>query len=127
MQTSIFIAKLIGPILVVIGLTVLFKLEVLRDVARDVMAGSGLLFVAGILALLAGLVLVNTHNRWVWDWPVIITAFGWISILGGIVRIAFPGFARDFGGRMLAREGMLRVMGGAQLLLGAFLCWKGYF
>ena len=123
MQTSIFIAKLIGPIVVVAGLAGLLNPRAMRDMAREFLGSPALIFIAGIMALLAGLAVVNTHNVWVADWPVIITLFGWLSLAGGIIRIGFPDFTKSIGERMLANENVMRMIGGLQALIGAFLAY----
>jgi uncharacterized protein YjeT (DUF2065 family) len=127
MQTSLFIAKLIGPLVVVAGLSALFNPQPMRDMAREFLASRALIFIAGVMALLAGLALINTHNLWVADWPVIITAFGWLAAAGGVIRIGFPALTKSIGERMMENEMRLRVIGGVQLLIGAFLSYKGYF
>ncbi len=127
MQTSLFIAKLIGPLIVVAGLTSLLNPQVMRDMAREFLASRALMFIAGVMAMLAGLAVVNTHNLWVADWPVIITVFGWLSIVGGILRMGFPALTQSMGEKMMGSETALRVIGGVQVLLGGFLAYKGYF
>ena len=77
-------------------------------------------------ALLAGLVIVNTHNLWVADWPVIITIFGWLAVVGGIIRIALPDTVKSIAEAMLARDAVLRVVAVLQVALGAYLMMKGY-
>ena len=126
MHNSLFIAKLIGPVLVVAGLTAAFNTQLLREVGREFRASPALLFIAGFIALLAGLAVVNTHNIWVADWPVIITFIGWVALVAGVVRIGFPAIAKSMGETMLAKESLLRVIGVVQVLLGAFLMYKGY-
>ena len=49
-----------------------------------------LIFVAGLLSLTAGLAIVLSHNVWVGDWRVLITIFGWLGVIGGMVRIILP-------------------------------------
>jgi uncharacterized membrane protein len=63
-QTSVLIAKLIGPVLVVAGLTALVNPKALQEIGREVLASRALIFIAGFLALLGGLAIVNTHNIW---------------------------------------------------------------
>ena len=94
MQTSIFIAKLIGPILLVAAIAMLANAKDVREMARGFMEDRPLIYLSGILAMLAGLAIVNTHNIWMLGWPVIITIFGWASILGGIARMAAPQLVR---------------------------------
>jgi len=126
MQTSIFIAKLIGPILVVAGLTALLNPKHLHGIAREFIASPALIFIAGFLTLLGGLVIVNTHNVWTAGWPVLITLFGWIAIAAGILRISFPSLVKSVGEAMLAKQGLLRIAGGVQAVLGGFFMVKGY-
>ncbi|WP_331375195.1 hypothetical protein [Sinorhizobium chiapasense] len=47
-------------------------------------------YLSGLLSLLAGLAIVNLHNRWQMDWRVIITVLGWLMTIGGIIRIVLP-------------------------------------
>ena len=126
MNSSIFIAKLIGPILVVTGLMTLANPKALQEIAREFLASRALLFVAGSLALLAGLAIVNSHNIWIAGWPVIITLFGWMAIVAGLIRMAFPAVTKSIAEAMLSNFAVLRVVGGLQVALGAYLMTKGY-
>ena len=126
MQTSILIARLIGPIVALAGLTALINPKALQEMGREFLASRAMIFLAGFMALLAGLAIVNTHNLWTAGWPVIITIFGWLAVVGGIIRMAFPGLTKSIGEAMLAREGMLRVVGGIQAVIGVYLMVEGY-
>ncbi len=89
------------------------------------MSFAGINYLA-VLALLAGLAIVNTHNLWVAGWPVIITIFGWLAVVGGIIRIGFPGIVKAIAETMLARTAVLRVLALFQIALGAYLMVEGY-
>jgi uncharacterized protein YjeT (DUF2065 family) len=125
MTASILLARLIGPVLLVAGLTGLFNPKLLKELGREIIAGRALLFLAGILTLVTGLAIVNLHNVWA-GWPVIITLFGWIAIVSGIVRIAFQDLTRSLGEALMASDTVLRVAGITQVALGGFLAFKGY-
>ncbi len=126
MNSSILIAKLIGPILVVVGLTALANPKALQEMAQEFLTSRALIFIAGFLALLGGLAIVNTHNLWTAGWPVIITIFGWLAVVGGIIRMAFPALTKFIGEAMLSKLVALRVAGGLQIALGGYLMVKGY-
>ena len=126
MDASILLARLIGPVLVVVGLAALWDPGSLRAVAREFIDSRALLHLAGIMTLLAGLAIVNTHSRWEGGWPAIITLYGWLAIVGGTIRLAFPNRARAMGEAMLARPGMIRFSGAGQLALGVLLSAMGY-
>ncbi|MEM1200593.1 MAG: hypothetical protein AAGI06_14930 [Pseudomonadota bacterium] len=124
MQTSVFIAKLIGPMLVLSGLIGLFNPRHMRAVGEEFLQSRALIFVAGAMAFIAGLVVINTHSVWV-GWPIIITLLGWLMLAAGVVRMGFPGLVTSLGERMLATDTMLRGIGALPLALGAFLMMKG--
>ncbi len=126
MQTSILIARLLGPVLAVAGLAGLINPKAVQELAREFLASRALIFIAGVLALVAGLAIVNTHNLWTAGWPVIITIFGWLAVLGGVLRMAFPALTKSIGEAMLGNQALLRVAGAAQLALGAILMFVGY-
>ncbi len=89
MDTSLFIARLLGPLLLVVGAATLLNQANIRQMATDFLEQSPLVYVVGVLTLLGGLVIVNTHNVWQ-GWPVIITIFGWLCVIGGAIRILVP-------------------------------------
>ncbi len=126
MANSIFIAKLIGPFLIIVGIASISNIEHLKSIVREFMAGPAHLFIAGVIALVTGLVLVNTHNVWVSGWPVIITIIGWLALLGGIFRLVFPAFAVSMGKSMIDKTMFLRGAGLVQIVLGLYLSWQGY-
>lgn len=127
METSIFIARLMGPLVIVVGLTALITPKWLQEVAQEFLASRALIFLAGVMALLIGLAVVNTHNIWTAGWPVIITLFGWLAIAGGILRIGFPALTKSLGEAMLAKQSALRGIAACQVALGAYLSFVGYF
>ncbi len=126
MQTSILIARLLGPVLAVAGLAGLMNPKAVQEMGREFLASRALIFIAGVLALVAGLAIVNAHNLWTAGWPVIITIFGWLAVLGGVLRMAFPALTKSIGEAMLGNQALLRVAGAAQLALGATLMFVGY-
>lgn len=127
MDTSLFLAKLIGPILIVIGLGLLFNRAAYQVVAEEVVKSRALLFLAGALNLVAGLAIVLAHNEWDLSWQVIITIIGWFALIRGFLRILIPQQLGDFLSRILARGPRVLVGSGVvALIIGAVLAWKGF-
>src|SRR5260370_1285765 len=67
MSTSVFIARLIGPVMLVIGLAVFTNQRAFRDMAEEFLASRALLFLSGLLIMPVGLAIVLTHNIWAAD------------------------------------------------------------
>lgn len=126
METSLFLAQLIGPVLIVIGVGLLLKQTEFREMATDFLSSRALIFVSGLLTLVVGLAIVLTHNVWEFNWPVIITILGWLSVFGGVFRILFPDSVQSMGTSMLDKPAMMTVSGAIQIVLGLWLSYVGY-
>src|SRR4030088_2803068 len=90
MSTSVFIARLIGPVMLAIGLAVFANQSAFRDMAEEFLASRALIFLSGLLIMPVGLAIVLTHNIWAADGRVMITLFGWANAIGGAVRLGGP-------------------------------------
>lgn len=44
----------------------------------------------GYITFLLGLVTVVLHNLWVADWRIAVTILGWVTLIKGYMKIAFP-------------------------------------
>ena len=126
MQTSIFLAQLIGPLLLVMGLGMVADRDSFRAMAEEFLASRALIYIAGLLAFVPGLAIVLVHNVWAFDWRLIITLLGWLSVLGGIFRLLLPRQVTAVGSAVLARRNYLTMGGIAMLALGALLSLFGY-
>lgn len=123
---AIWISKFLGPIILVLSIPMIVTPERLQETTRRFLADSPLVLISGVLAMTAGLSIVNTHNVWVLDWPLIVTLFGWALVLGGVSRIVAPRVVDHVGGAMMDRPMMTRIVGAFWVSLGAFLTFKGY-
>ena len=126
MGTSIFLAKLIGPVCLVIGLALLINGAAFRTLAKEFLDSPALMFLSGVITLPAGLAIVLTHNIWAGDWRILITILGWLAVIGGAVRLLAPQRAAAVGRTMLANPSTLHISTGVYLLIGALLCFFGY-
>lgn len=126
MNTSILFAKYMGPVMLVAGLSMLVNGKNIDAVFEDFLNSPGLIYLAGVLALLIGLAIVNLHNIWALGWPVIITVFGWICIFAGIFRMGFPTAVKSMGGWMLKNRAFITFSAIFNAALGAFLTYQGY-
>jgi len=123
---AIWISKFLGPIILVLGIPMIVAPTGLQETTRRFLADSPLVLISGVLAMTAGLSIVNTHNVWVLDWRLIVTLFGWALVLGGASRIIAPRIVDHVGGAMMDRPTMTRIIGVFWAFLGVFLTFKGY-
>ncbi len=125
-NTSRYLAKLIGPVLLAIGIGMLVNAPVYRVLGAQVLHSTALIYLSGILALPAGIAILLAHNVWTADWRVIITVLGWLATIGGAVRIIVPQFVQHVGGAIF-HLAMLPFIGGVVVLVvGGVLGYFGY-
>ena len=127
LASSYWIAQILGPILLVIALGMVVNRQTYIAMAKDFLASPALIYLAGLLTLTAGLAIVLSHNLWVMGWPVVITIFGWLAIVGGFFRMAFPNIVARIGQSMIEKHSSLlwlSIM--ITALLGGALTWYGY-
>jgi hypothetical protein len=125
MSTSVFIARLIGPVMLVIGLAVFANQKAFRELAEEFLASRALLFLSGLLIMPAGLAIVLTHNIWAVDGRVMITMFGWLNLIGGAVRLVAPAYVMRTGRTMLDRSYFVPLAAATWIVAGSLFCLFG--
>ena len=118
MDTSLLLARLMGPVFLAAGAGLLLNPAHYSTMLRSFLMDAALYYFSGALALTVGVAILLFHNLWVADWRVAITVIGWLSVLKGVVRLIFPQAGQRFAGRLLGR-GILPGLGIAVVLLGA--------
>jgi hypothetical protein len=126
MDRSLFLARLMGPTFVAIALGMLMNLGLYESMIAEALHTGILFYLSGLLSLLAGLAIVNLHNTWCKDWRVIVTVFGWLMTIGGIIRIVVPQFAVTIGSNIYSGRAPTIVVALIVGTLGTFLSFKGY-
>src|SRR5216683_507222 len=125
MSTSVFIARLIGPVMLVIGLAVFTNQRAFREMAEEFMASRALMFLSGLLLMPAGLAIALTHNVWTADWRVLITLLGWLIAIGGALRLFAPVYVMQTGRAMLKRPHFIPVAAAIWVVAGSLFCLFG--
>ena len=127
MQTSVFLAKLIGPFAFLLGLAMLVNRARFHKLASEILASPALIFITGVVTFPAGLAIVLVHNRWALAWPLLITLLGWLALISGAIRILHPEPAAGFGRRFFDHPMTLPIAAAIYLGIGALLCFYGYY
>ena len=126
MQPAVFIARLIGPTFIVIGIGVLLNGSFYNAMVADAVKSPTLIYFAGLLALVPGLAVLNVYRAWTPDWRVVITILGWLMVIGGIVRIVLPQLIATLATDIYSGTPVLAIFAVIILVVGAYLSFEGY-
>ena len=126
MQTSVFLAKLIGPVMLLVGVSLLANEIAFRKMAQEFLRSPALMFFSGMIILPAGLAVVLNHNVWVMDWRVIITLLGWIAMISGAIRVFAPDRVTKFGRKAINRSEHITAAAVFWVVVGGVLCYFGF-
>jgi hypothetical protein len=128
MQSSTYLARLIGPVMLVAALGMLLNAAAFRAMAQDFLRSPPLVFLSGVLTMTAGMAIVLYHNVWTADWRLIITLLGWAGAVGGAARMTLPAGVKSIGEAVLGSKPWIMTTGGVfWLAISAVLCIYGYF
>ena len=70
MTPSTFIARILGPVLVIVGISLLLEGDNFRTMADEFLHSFALIYSSGVITLALGLAMLNVHHLWVRDWRV---------------------------------------------------------
>ncbi len=84
MEKSQLIASLMGPTLIVLGITEAMNMHIFEHQTGPT------IYLNGLIVFVAGLSLVRFHNIWELSWRVLITLTGWLLLAAGLYRMIFP-------------------------------------
>lgn len=127
MLTSVYLARLIGPVVLAVGLGFLLNRTLYDDVVRAYLSDRAWTFYAGLVGFTAGLAILLAHRVVAPDWRLLITLIGLLMLIGGGARLLAPDamrrFEADIARRPAARPASIAVM----VLVGAILTVAGYW
>jgi hypothetical protein len=87
-EITIYLARFWGSLFMILGLLSFFAGFLRRTIKRT--ENETITISTGYITFLLGLITVVLHNLWVLDWRVFITILGWMTLLKGITKFAFP-------------------------------------
>ncbi len=126
MATSKTIAALLGPTLIASAASIFLNLDAWPGIVDQAFHNPALVFVSGYPLFVAGLAIVYFHHQWKGGWPVMVTALGWLAVVGGLLRILFPTRLAEIATRAFQTAGVMPIAALLTLVIGAFLSFKAY-
>ena len=122
---TLFLGRLIGLYCILISLAMGTHKQATVEIVTNLVHNPPVLFVAGVIAVAAGLALILGHNVWSGGaLPVIVTLVGWVALTKGVLILFLsPDAAAEFFLRRLHYEQCYHWYTAASLLLGIYLTY----
>lgn len=120
---SVIVAKIFALYFMGIGIAILANPSAFRESYKDMLKNRGVLLLGGVIAILFGAFVVSIHNIWYKDWRVLLTIFGWWSLIKGILLIGYPQFVEYFKPLFTKDDQFYRGLGGVLLLVGILFAY----
>lgn len=124
MGLSLFFAKLLGIYFLIVAADLILRRHELEKAVKDFATSKGLLIFSGSYALLLGLAIVISHPVYEWSWRGLITLIGYLLIVKGCIRFAFPSYLQK---RLVSffDRGYWAIFA-ILLILGIYLTYSGF-
>jgi len=126
MDNTFFLGAIIGPYLLIIGLSFLLYAKVWVKIMKDLEKNHTVVMIGMALALILGLAIIQMHNIWEWSIWVAITVFGWIGFVKGLFYFLAPGMMIKGAIKMFAHPGWLYVFGIIFGAIGGYMSYLVY-
>jgi len=122
---TIFISRMIGLYCLIASLIMFTQKSAMVEIENTLVHSPAMLFLAGIITLVAGLAIVLSHNLWSGGAvPVTVTLLGWIALIKGVLLLS-PGTTAGFWGS-LHYEQLYYLYASISFVVGAYLTYAGF-
>ena len=127
METSIFLAKLMGLFSIVMGLSMFARRKMLMSIFHEISTNRALSYILGVLIFIIGLLIVLSHNVWGRGFPIVITIIGWGVLLEGAVFLFMSSESLERYLASLDSKKVYYFIALAYLFLGLYLIFSGFY
>lgn len=93
MDLSLVLAKILGLYCLIVSISILLNYQRIPVLVHEFVESEGLKYIAGLISLILGIIVVIIHPIISYDWRLIITTFGWGTFLYGLVNLFIPELA----------------------------------
>jgi len=126
MSDQIFLGAIIGPMYIIIGLSLLIQAKTWVKMAKSLDEDRLTIYLIMIFNVIFGLAIITAHNLWEWTPYLIITLTGWGAFLKGAFYLISPKKVSNRLIKAAVSEKTIYLGGGLSLLMGIWLSYLIY-
>lgn len=125
METSVLIAKIISVIYLSFGVGLIFNTSFYKKGIEKLLDSASFTILAGMIAVIIGIVIIEFHNIWEKNWTIVITIVGWIALIKGILLLTFPK-SMVFFKPMFQLKNLYKFLAPLVILFGLIFAYFGF-
>jgi len=126
MENAIMIAKILWPILALFALSLLLNPGMYQKMIKEFEKSSSWMVMGGLLSALVGILIVGSYRVWSFDWTLIVTLIGYLSLLKWVTLLLFPSYIFKLSDKVLAMDLWHIVYAVIYAILAIVLLWGVY-
>lgn len=126
MDVSIFLARILSLLYLSIGLGILFNPSHYRQMIGEMQKSAAVVYIAAIITLVFGFLIVTYHNVWDLSWAVLITIIGWLALIKGVLLFIIPSAMLRLSQLLANKKNFFLIEGIIVIILGLVLGYFGF-
>jgi vacuolar-type H+-ATPase subunit I/STV1 len=125
---TIYLSRLFGLSCILVALPMMFHKQAVMEMDTGFLRDPSIMFLTGVLTLVAGLAMVLAHNIWSGGaLPVVVSILGWLTLIKGIMfLLLFSGDAVGLYLGTLHYNQLFYFYMAICLVIGIYLTWGGF-
>ena len=125
MSSTILIARIAAIMFLTIGIAAIKDKLYYQKIVKDTFKNKSLMLMFGFFTITISYLIIHFHNIWQYNRTVIITLFGWLGLLKGILFIIHPKILERLSNKVFIR--LRNIMPYTTLVFGLILAYFGFF
>lgn len=124
MGVTIFLAKFIGLYFLIVAVLMIFRRKQFELMAKEFVSSKSALAISAAMNLALGLVILIEHQMWQYPVGIVITILGYLMLIKGIMRYAFPNVVKKMALKAVDTQFLLCII--VLVGLGIYLTYSGF-
>jgi len=127
-RRTVFLSRLIGLYCILVAISMTVHKQSITETVTSLLHNAPLMFLVGILTLVAGLAMILAHNVWSGGISTVaVTIVGWITLIKGLLFLFLPQEVEaDLFLHKLHYEQYFYVFMAISLVIGIYLTYDGF-
>lgn len=126
MDVTLFLTKFYGLLFLVGGTALWSQRDMAMKAMKEISKQPWVIFIAGFITLLMGLMAVLFHNEWTSGLPLLITVLSWLILVKAILRLFAPEWVAKMA-KCFAASNWYNFSVLVMVALGLYLSYVGFW